>query len=71
MTPPARKTVRRCRRFRNLSMLSNGWGAAFASAGDPRPTVTQNMTVPSDTAVIDRHIQRADLILITHAVDPT
>ncbi len=36
------------------------------SPDDPRPEVTRNLPVPSDTAVIDRHIQRADLILLTH-----
>jgi L-ascorbate metabolism protein UlaG (beta-lactamase superfamily) len=36
------------------------------SPDDPRPEVIRNLPVPSDTAVIDRHIQPADLILLTH-----
>ena len=36
------------------------------SADDLRPTVTTATVVASDTAVIDAHITRADLILITH-----
>ena len=36
------------------------------SADDPRPTVTTATVVASDTAVIDAHITRADLILVTH-----
>ncbi len=33
---------------------------------DPRPTVTDQSVVPSDTAVINAHVTRADAILITH-----
>lgn len=36
------------------------------SPDDPRPTVTVRDIVRSDTTVIDAHIQRADVILITH-----
>jgi L-ascorbate metabolism protein UlaG (beta-lactamase superfamily) len=36
------------------------------SADDPRPTVTARDVVGPDTAVIDAHIGRADIILITH-----
>jgi L-ascorbate metabolism protein UlaG (beta-lactamase superfamily) len=34
---------------------------------DRRPGVTQNDVLISDTAAIDRHIQRADFILLTHS----
>ena len=33
---------------------------------DPRPLVTNSSIVPSDTAVIDAHVTRADVIVITH-----
>ena len=36
------------------------------SPDDARPLVTGNSIVPSDTAVIDTHIQRADYIFLTH-----
>src|SRR2546423_13657309 len=36
------------------------------SPDDPRPLVTANSVVPSDTSVIDAHVGRADFILITH-----
>lgn len=46
--------------------------AKYATTNDPieaadiRPTVTGMSIVPSDTAVIDAHVTRADLIVITH-----
>ena len=36
------------------------------AADDPRPEVGNSTIVPPDTAVIDRHITRADAILVTH-----
>ena len=36
------------------------------SPDDPRPTVTAASVVEPDTAVIDAHVRRADVILITH-----
>jgi L-ascorbate metabolism protein UlaG (beta-lactamase superfamily) len=33
---------------------------------DPRPTITSRDVVTTDTAVVDRHIQRADFIFLTH-----
>jgi L-ascorbate metabolism protein UlaG (beta-lactamase superfamily) len=36
------------------------------SRGDPRPLVTNSSIVPSDTAVINAHVTRADVIVITH-----
>lgn len=34
---------------------------------DTRPVVSNSSIVPSDTAVIDRHVTRADVIVITHS----
>jgi L-ascorbate metabolism protein UlaG (beta-lactamase superfamily) len=36
------------------------------SPDDPRPAVTNSSVVPSDTATIDQHITRADVIVVTH-----
>lgn len=36
------------------------------SPDDPRPVVTNSTIVTSDTATIDRHITRADVIVVTH-----
>jgi L-ascorbate metabolism protein UlaG (beta-lactamase superfamily) len=36
------------------------------AADDPRPEVTNSTVVKPDTAVIDRHVKRADIILVTH-----
>ena len=41
-------------------------GAALSPAGDPR-RVGQDDELISDTATIDRHITRADFILVTHS----
>jgi L-ascorbate metabolism protein UlaG (beta-lactamase superfamily) len=37
------------------------------SPDDPRPTVGNSTVVPSDTAVIDQHITRASVIVVTHS----
>ena len=37
------------------------------SPDDPRPIVTNSSIVPSDTTVIDQHITRANVIVVTHS----